>query len=177
MFVLYLCSERVTSIGKWWKWVACISYFPLPIWSLLDSFCAFWYLSKSSSLIALSSLLDSCFIFGRKLSLDLWFGLAVCFVTCCLRFELYAILTILNCAFFKLVHSILANKLVPLCEPGEIPWFAERVNWSQSVALNDDCNLSFIILSSIWLFLFFCRWKMEHRSEAKNEEIRDLGNV
>ena len=129
----------------WWemmkKELACIThYFCIFIflWQLWIWLCIFlWYLGQ----IFFDSL-GRLFVFDSRLhfwlliesgNLDFQFGW-----TWTMQFELW-ILCIL--------HSWIKMKFFPLCEPGEIPWFAERVSWSQSVALNDDCKfyLSFPI--------------------------------
>ena len=61
------------------------------------------------------------------------------------------------------------QKIFPLCEPGEIPWFAERVNWSQSVAPNDEQFNCLFQLTAFDFSCFFLQMKngIPERNEAR----------
>ena len=88
-------------------------------------------------LLAFGSKFDTLH-FDIKLQIGFSFQLGLnCAV--CLRFLNLCSLAL--CIFSQLcIHDQI--KFFPLCEPGEIPWFAERVNWSQSMALSDEFLLS-----------------------------------
>ena len=131
------------------KEFSCIPCFPLHslslLWQLLY-FVNFPYLCQILFMTALSSLCT--FLTVSLMLLDFQFGLNLEFEIEFMQFDFWIY------AFWHFAFMIKWIKFFPLCEPGEIPWFAERVNWSQSVALNDEFLLLFIILSAFWLFSF-----------------------
>ena len=73
---------------------------------------------------------------------------SVCLLSLVWEFWIYAVCNF--CAFHTL---FLQAFFIPLCEPGEISWFAERANWFQPVSFNDES-----IFLSVCLFNFICFW-------------------
>ena len=155
MCVLY--SERAALGNDEMNYVACtcglILHFMSSLHiciSLLTASCTF------VSLISLISLAAFWIVWDLWFSLDLWLGHPVCFEIC-------SMLT--NFAFFPLcAFQVSKQTFIPLCEPGEIPWFAERTNWSQSVALNDEPYF-YLSLSFIYLLLTFLSLLLQIKNE------------